>query len=92
MRFTKRQRLPIAGADIAVADRCTAFEGDALNGTGRAWGVHQHGVIVYETMFTEATARRLAQLCDSMPRADWETHRAVLAGEGLDLRDPATGC
>lgn len=77
---------------MAKRDKHEAFEGDALNGMGRAWGVKTEREIVYETMFVEATAKRLAKLCDAKPSAGWLTHSAALEREGYDLSDPATTC
>ena len=68
-----------------------AFKGQALNGASGvvAWGVKQAGGLVYEAMFQERTARRLARLTDEFPQADWTRHEAVLVAEGFDLSDPA---
>lgn len=68
--------------------RSKAFRGDALNGEGAAWGVEQTGGVVYECIFVEATARRLAQLNDSMPDAGWNEHKAALERNACDLTDP----
>lgn len=42
-----------------------------------------------ETMFVEATARALALLCDSMPRANWAEHEKRLKRMDCDMTDPA---
>ena len=68
-----------------------AFKAQALNGPEGvfAWGVERGGGVVYEAMFAERTAKRLAELNDQMPNADWLQHEAVLSAEGYDLSDPA---
>ena len=68
----------------------TAFKSDALNGEGRAWGVLKAGGVVYECMFVERTAKRLAQLDDQKPAANWHQHKAALQREAFDLSDPGT--
>lgn len=65
-----------------------AFEGDALNGDGQAWGVKENGLVVYEAMFCESTARRLAQLSSLYPGEDWNAMRVRLESEEYDLSDP----
>lgn len=67
-----------------------AFKGDALNGEGEAWGVRDATSVVYETMFCESTARRLAQLTSQYPEEDWNSISARLESEGCDLSDPGT--
>jgi len=69
--------------------KAKAVECDALNGDGKAWAVVDgDGYTIYEAEFCEATAKELALLCNSMPRATWERHRQVLERMGCDLRDP----
>lgn len=70
-----------------MAKKHEAFESNGLNGPGKAWGVRQGGV-VYEAMFCEATAKRLAVLCDEMPSGDWDAHSQCLQREGFSLEDP----
>lgn len=65
-----------------------AFWGEALNGDGQAWGVKENGLILYEAMFCEGTARRLAQLSSLHPDEDWGAISARLESEGFDLFDP----
>lgn len=69
--------------------RHEAVESEGLNGPGLAWGVTHNGAVVYEAMFREATAMRLAELCDVMPDQGWDEHSTVLAAEGYSLDDPA---
>ena len=72
--------------------KAKVVECDALNGDGKAWAVVDSDCCtIYESEFCEATAKELALLCDSMPRASWERHRQVLERLGCDLRDPAEG-
>ena len=69
--------------------KAKAVECDALNGKGKAWAVvGGDGYTIYEAQFCEATAKALALLCHSMPKATWERHRQVLGRMGCDLRDP----
>ena len=70
--------------------KAKAVECAALNGDGKAWAVVDgDGYTIYEAEFCEATAKELALLCASMPKANWERHRQVLERMGCDLRDPA---
>lgn len=75
--------------DNQSCQKSKAFKGESLNGKGNAWGVEKAGGVVYECMFVEATARRLARLNESMAGADWQAHQAVLEREGFDLTDPS---
>lgn len=70
--------------------RYVPFEGEALNGTGLAWGVRDENGVLYECMFKETTARRLAELSTAHPEEDFETVRQVLLSEGYSLADPAS--
>lgn len=65
-----------------------AFKAEAMNGDGEAWGVRDASSVVYETMFCESTARRLAQLTSLYPDEDWNAVSARLESEGFDLTDP----
>jgi hypothetical protein len=63
---------------------------EGLNGPNPAWGVRGiEGSTLYEAMFQEDTAERLAELCDDMPEGDWKAHKKVLEAEGYNLTDPA---
>ncbi len=59
----------------------------AVKGDNGAWGVFQHGTLSYDPMFSEVTARRLAQLCER--GGGWEQHEPILLLEGFDTVDPA---
>ena len=73
-----------------MSNKAKAIELDALNGEGKAWAVVDgDGYLIYEAQFYEKTAKELALLCDSTPRATWGRHRQVLERMGCDLRDPA---
>jgi len=65
-----------------------AFKGESLIGDGEAWGVRDASTVVYETMFCERTARRLAQLTTRYPAEDWNAVKVRLELEGFDLSDP----
>ena len=69
---------------------------------GGAWGVqnvmaapvyHQgervSPGILYDAMFTERTARRLADLSTQFPERDWNAQSEVLKSERFDLGDPS---
>lgn len=64
------------------------FRSRALNGPGFAWGVREGQAIIYDSMFRAKTAKRLAQLCEEYPDADWEQHREILEQEKYDVSDP----
>ncbi len=48
------------------------------------WGVQaDNGALIYEAVFREATAKRIAELeSKSMPPKDWEETESILKREG----------
>ncbi|HIH2744875.1 TPA: hypothetical protein ACYLN4_000541 [Burkholderia lata] len=87
---------PSAGPQNTGNTTYEAFE------AGGAWGVqnvmhipvYHRGErvspgILYDAMFTEQTARRLAALSTQFPERDWNAQSEVLKSEGFDLGDPS---
>lgn len=80
---------PYSRTEQILSPQYVPFESDGFNGPGKAWGVREpSGAILYEAMFTEAAAKRLSELSELMPDADFEKHRDVLEAEGIDVSDP----
>lgn len=67
------------------------FKGQAFNSDNPqvvAWGIEKDGVLMYETMFTYKTAKRLAELSEILPDNSWEEMRQILLSEKYNLNDP----
>lgn len=74
---------------VEQIEACVAVAGSAGNGLSTAWGVKQGNYALYDPMFTESTARRLAELSMAHPDNDWDAQSMLLEAEGFDLADPS---
>ncbi len=64
------------------------FEGDyTVFKGGKAWGVKQGGVVLYDAMFLKSIAVRVSQLNGKTPRPrDWEHTKEILLKAGFKKR------